>query len=62
MVKVELLNLEGRRVQEIWSGSLGFQKDLTLNASNLASGVYFVCVTEVLSRRPIISGKVVLLR
>jgi hypothetical protein len=62
IVKVELFDLLGRKVKEIWSGPLAFQKDISFDASSLASGVYFARVTNTIFNRPLATTKLVLLR
>jgi hypothetical protein len=62
IVRVELFDVLGRRVREIWRGPLAFQKDLTFDASALASGIYFARVTDVIDRKPLAMAKVVLLK
>jgi hypothetical protein len=62
IVKLELFDLIGRRVQEIWRGPLAFQKDLTFDASALSSGIYFARVTDIINRRPLAITKLVLLK
>jgi hypothetical protein len=62
IVKVELFDLLGRKIKEIWHGPLAFQKDLTLDASALASGIYFARVTDVIDRKPLAMTKLVLLK
>jgi hypothetical protein len=62
IVKVELFDLLGRRVQEIWHGPLAFQKDITFDASALTSGIYFARVTEVIDRKTMAMMKLVLLK
>jgi len=62
IVKVELFDLLGRKVKEIWSGPLAFQKDLTFDATALASGIYFARVTDVIDRKTMATAKLVLLK
>jgi hypothetical protein len=42
IVTIELFDLRGRRVREIWSGAAAYEKDVRFEASTLASGIYFV--------------------
>jgi hypothetical protein len=62
IVKVELFDLLGRRVQEIWHGPLAFQKDITFDATALASGIYFARVKDVIDRKTMATAKLVLLK
>jgi hypothetical protein len=62
IVKVEVFDLIGRRVEEVWHGPLAFQKDLTFDASALSSGIYFARVTDVIDRKMLATAKLVLLK
>ncbi len=62
IVKLELYNVLGRKVEEIWHGPLAFRKDVTFDASALASGIYFARVTDVIGRKNLAMTKVVLLK
>lgn len=60
--KLELFDLLGRRVREIWEGSVVFDREVSFSTDNLASGVYFACATESSSRLPVVTTKLVLLK
>ncbi len=62
IVEVELLDLLGREVAEIWRGPLAYRKDIGYDASRLASGVYFARVTDVISRRQMAIKKLMLMK
>ena len=62
IVRVELFDILGRRVQEIWSGPLAYEKRFVFDGSRLASGIYFVRVWQVIGNRPLALKKVVLMR
>jgi hypothetical protein len=62
IIKVELFDLLGRKIKEIWHGPLAFQKDISFNASALASGIYFARVTDVIDRKTLATAKLVLLK
>ena len=62
IVRVELFDILGRRVQEIWSGPLAYEKRFVLDGSRLASGIYFVRVWQPIGNRPLAMAKVVLLK
>ena len=62
IVKVELFDMLGRKVKEIWHGPLAFQKDIEFDASTLASGIYFARVTNTIFNRPLATAKLVLLK
>jgi hypothetical protein len=62
IVRIELFNTLGRRVREVFSGSVAYEKTVSFEAGDLASGVYFARVTDTIYNRPLISTKLVLLR
>jgi hypothetical protein len=62
IVRVELFDLLGRRIQEIWSGPLAFEKTIHFDGSHLASGVYFVRVWQSIGNRPLALTKLILLK
>ena len=62
IVRVELFDILGRRVQEIWSGPLAFEKQVTFDGSDLASGIYFVRVWLPIGNRSLALQKLVLLK
>jgi hypothetical protein len=64
IVRLELFNILGRKVSELWSGPVGIDKEISFNASELqlASGVYFVKATDTIYNRPIASSKLILLK
>jgi hypothetical protein len=62
IVRVELFDLLGRRVKELWAGLVADQKEITVDGRALASGVYFVRATDTIWNRPLVSAKIVLLK
>jgi hypothetical protein len=62
IVRVELFDLLGRRVREVWSGAVAYWEDISLNAGDLPSGLYFARVTNTLTRAPLATTKLVLLK
>jgi hypothetical protein len=62
IVRVELFDVLGRRVQELWSGPLAYQKTIRFDGPHLASGIYFVRVWEPVRNRPLALSKLVLLK
>ena len=62
IVRVELFNVLGRRVRELWHGPVAVDQDIAINGEGLASGVYFARATDVSWNRPLVSTKVVLLK
>ena len=62
IVRVELFDILGRRIEEIWSGPLAFRKQITFDATNLSSGIYFARVSDVFNCRSLAASKLVLLK
>ena len=62
IVRVELFDILGRRVQEIWSGPLAFEKRLTFDGAHLTSGIYLVRVWQPIGNRALATEKIVLLK
>ncbi len=62
IVRVELFNVMGRRVQEIWSGPIAYEKTISFDGSHLSSGIYFVRVWQPIGNRPMALTKLVLLK
>ena len=62
MYALVLYNLEGRRVQTIWQGAVGFQREISFDASALPSGLYFARASESITNRPVAIAKLVLLK
>jgi hypothetical protein len=62
IVRVELFDVLGRRVKELWSGIVADRKEIAVDGSALASGVYFVRVMDTIWNRPLVSTKIVRLK
>jgi len=62
IARVEVYNILGRRVEELWSGVVAYEKDITFDGASLPSGVYLVRATDIIGNRPLALTKVVLLR
>jgi hypothetical protein len=62
IVRVELYDLLGRKVRELWAGAVADEKEIDLDGSALSSGTYFVRVTNTIWNRPLASTKLVLLK
>ncbi len=62
IVRVELFDMLGRKVQDIWSGPLAFEKRITFDGSQLASGIYFARVWQPIGNRPLALAKLVLMK
>jgi hypothetical protein len=62
IVRVEMFDLLGRCVKEIWSGPVATEKRFQIDGSDLTSGIYFVRVWEPIGNRTLALTKLVLLR
>jgi hypothetical protein len=62
IVRVELFDVLGRKVKDIWSGPLAFQKQITFDGSQLSSGIYFARVWQPIGNRPMALKKLMLLK
>jgi hypothetical protein len=62
MVRVELFDVLGRKVKDIWSGPLAFEKRITFDGSQLSSGIYFARVWQPIGNRPVALKKLMLLK
>lgn len=62
IVRVELFDLLGRRVKELWSGALGLDREIAFNGSEPSLGIYFVRATEVVHRRPLATALLVMVK
>jgi hypothetical protein len=59
---VELYNTLGQRVQELWSGHIFGQKQISVNGTGMSSGIYFVRVQAQTRNHVTALAKVVLLK
>ncbi|MBI5060150.1 T9SS type A sorting domain-containing protein [candidate division KSB1 bacterium] len=59
---LELFDLLGRRVAEIWNGPSIATREIHFDASMLSSGIYFVRAKDAIFNRPLATQKLVLLR
>ena len=62
IVSVELFDVLGRKVQEIWDGPIAFEKRITFDGSRLASGIYFARTWQPIGNRPLALTKLVLMK
>lgn len=62
IARIELFDVTGRRVKELWSGAVADTKTVTWQADEFASGLYFVRAWDPLGNRPLALAKVVLLK
>ena len=59
---IVLYDLSGRRVQDIWEGIVVMDREIAFTAAILPSGIYFAHASELASRRPIATAKLVLVK
>ena len=52
IAKIELFDITGRRVKELWSGAVAHTKEITWQAEEFASGLYFMRAWDPLGNRP----------
>lgn len=62
IIRVDVFDILGRRVKELYWGPVGMRKELTFSGSDLSSGIYFIRATDTIMNRPVVMTKVVLLR
>jgi hypothetical protein len=62
LVNVKLFDVLGREVAEVWRGPLAFRKEISFDASQLSSGIYFARVTDTISRKQMAMRKLVLMK
>ena len=58
--KLDLFNLLGQHVRTIWSGAVAYEKQITFDGRDLASGLYFVRVFQTIENRPVALQKLVI--
>ncbi len=62
IVRVELYDILGRRVREVWSGIVPYRREIPLKADDLPSGSYFARVSDATSGSSRAAVKLVLIR
>jgi hypothetical protein len=62
IISLELFDILGRRVRELWSGPVLGEHEISFSADNLPSGIYFARAMDVIYNRPLAKTKLVLLR
>ncbi len=60
--RMELFDLLGRRVRELWAGPVACEKTIRVDGRDLASGIYFARVWQPLHNRPVATAKLVLIK
>jgi len=58
--QIDLFNLLGQHVQQIWSGAVAYEKQIAFDGKDLASGLYFVRVFQPVDNRVETLQKVVI--
>ncbi len=62
IVRVELFDVLGRNVRELFVGPVADRKEVSLHASELGSGIYFARVMNTIERKQVAMAKVLLLK
>jgi len=62
IAKIELFDITGRRVRELFHGPAYDSKRISLNAADLPSGIFFARAWDTLGNRPLAITKLVLLK
>ncbi len=62
ILKVELFDLLGRKVDDVWSGAVAIEKTIRLDTQEFPSGIYFVRTTEAIYNRPRATVKLALVK
>lgn len=62
IVRVDLYNTLGQKVDELFSGAIGLEKEIIIDAGELPSGVYFARVTDRIFNRVLATEKLALVR
>jgi hypothetical protein len=62
IVRLELFDLLGQRITEIWSGAVPYRKEISFPADDLPSGLYLARAFDPLHNRPLALTKIVLLK
>jgi hypothetical protein len=60
--RLELYDLNGRRMRELWEGAVVIDREVAFTADGLASGVYFARASESESKRAVAITKLILLK
>jgi hypothetical protein len=62
IISLDLFDILGRRVRQLWSGPVLGEHEISFTADDLPSGIYFARAMDVLYNRPLAKTKLVLLR
>ncbi len=62
IVRIELFDLLGRHVREIFVGPVAYQREFSLNADALASGIYFARAQDTITRQSLALTKLAVVK
>lgn len=62
IARIELFDITGRRVRELWSGAVGETREIQFDGTDFASGMYFVRAWDPLGNRMWGASKIVILK
>ena len=62
IVRVELFDLLGRKVRELWNGPVASSKTFSIDVRELSSGIYFARAWQTVHHRNLATTKLVLLK
>jgi hypothetical protein len=62
IVRIELFDVMGRQIREIFSGAVAIEQKINFNAADLPSGVYFARAMDVHFHRQLVAAKLLLIR
>ncbi len=60
--RIELFDLLGRRVKELFVGPVAYEKIVRIDGNDLASGIYYARAWQTTHNRPVATAKLVLLK
>ncbi len=60
--RIELFDLLGRRVKELFTGAVLFEKNIRIDGSDLASGIYYARAWQTTHNRPVATVKLALVK
>jgi hypothetical protein len=62
IVRIEIFDILGRSIQDIFSGPVAGDKEIRFNASRLSTGLYFARAYDTIHNRPVAITKMLLLK
>jgi hypothetical protein len=60
--RIELFDILGRSIKDVWSGPLSSEKEIKFNATEFSSGVYFARAYDTIHNQPVAMAKMLLLK